>query len=211
MLNENPSPTREDEGPRATVEPAQAAPRLSTLYFYLTGDCNMACRHCWIAPKFHNSDRSEKALPFDLFKKIVGEAKELGLTAVKLTGGEPFTHPDIAAILEFLKEQDLGLTIESNGVAITPDLARLVRACKNPFVSVSLDGSKESHDWMRAVPDSYERASAGIGALVSAGIRPQVIMAVAERNKHEMASLAHHAKSLGASSVKYKEFPQNRN
>lgn len=178
-------------------------PPLTTLYFYLTGDCNMACRHCWIAPDFLNADVSEQALPFDLFKKIVTEAKEIGLTSVKLTGGEPLIHPEIIQILRFIRDEGLGLSIESNGVAMTPHIADLIKSCKSHFISISIDGMKENHEWMRGVSGSFERASQGVRTLVETGIHPQVIMAVAHRNKNEIESLARYARDLGASSVKF--------
>jgi hypothetical protein len=27
-------------------------PMINTLYFYLTEGCNLACRHCWMGPRF---------------------------------------------------------------------------------------------------------------------------------------------------------------
>ncbi len=178
-------------------------PPLGTIYFYLTGDCNMACRHCWIAPTFEHSDTSKKALPFELFKKIITEAKELGLNSVKLTGGEPFIHPDIIPILRYIRDERLNLTIESNGTTITPHHADLVKSCSGAFISISIDGSCDSHEWMRGVKGSFSRASQGVRNLVETGIHPQVIMAVAEKNRHELAELARYAAELGASSVKY--------
>jgi len=82
-------------------------------------------------------------------------------------------------------------------------MAESVAACKEPFVSISIDGGRESHEWMRGVPGAFDRVSAGVKTLVTAGIRPQVIMAVAQVNRSEMTSLAEYAKELGASSVKY--------
>ncbi len=178
-------------------------PPLRVLYFYLTGDCNMACRHCWIAPDFLNADVSEQALPFDLFKKIITEAKEIGLTSVKLTGGEPLIHPDIIPILRFIRDEGLGLSIETNGVAMNPHIADLIKSCKSHFISISIDGMKENHEWMRGVSGSFEKASRGVRTIVETGIHPQVIMAVANRNKDEIESLARYARDMGASSVKF--------
>lgn len=62
---------------------------------------------------------------------------------------------------------------------------------------------KENHEWMRGVYGSFERASQGVRTLVETGIHPQVIMAVANRNKDEIESLARYARDLGAASVKY--------
>lgn len=184
-------------------KPSEQTFPLKSLYFYLTGDCNMACRHCWIAPTFQNSDLSRQALPFDTFTRIVMEARKLGLRAIKLTGGEPLIHPDIIRILRFIRDCDLDLTVESNGVAITPHIADLIKSCRNYFISVSIDGLVESHEWMRGVTGSFDRASAGVQTLVQTGIHPQVIMAVSEKNKHDIAALAAYAKRLGAGSVKY--------
>ncbi len=184
-------------------EVQKTIPPLKTLYFYLTGDCNMACRHCWIAPTFENSDRSQMYLPFDLFTKVVREGKEMGISGIKLTGGEPFIHPDIINILRYIRDNDLTLSIESNGVALTPHLADLIRSCKRPFISISIDGSLESHEWMRGVKGSFDRVSQGVRYLVETGVHPQVIMAVSRRNQHEIAELAQYAQDLGASSVKY--------
>ena len=112
---------------------------LNQIYFYLTEGCNLRCRHCWIAPKFQDEKHSYPVLPVDLFKAIVEQAKPLGLTGVKLTGGEPLMHPDLDEILKHVVAENLNLTIETNGVLSTPEIAQQIRKCKNRFVSVSLD------------------------------------------------------------------------
>ena len=63
-------------------------PALGTLYFYLTEGCNLACRHCWIAPKLDTSANRYPVLPVELFEAAIREAKPLGLSGVKLTGGD---------------------------------------------------------------------------------------------------------------------------
>ena len=151
--------------------------RLNTLYFYLTEGCNLACRHCWIAPKFQGGGKSYPALSVELFESILQQAKLLGLTGVKLTGGEPLLHPHIRELLGIVRREDLGLTVETNGVLCTPELAQELKSCKNTFVSVSIDGADvETHEWMRGVDGSFEAALQGIRNLVSVGFRPQVIM-----------------------------------
>jgi molybdenum cofactor biosynthesis enzyme MoaA len=96
---------------------------LNQIYFYLTEGCNLRCRHCWIAPKYESEGNSYPALDLDLFKTIIEQAKPLGLTGVKLTGGEPLLHPQIEEILEVIRKEDLSLNVETNGVLCTPELA----------------------------------------------------------------------------------------
>jgi SynChlorMet cassette radical SAM/SPASM protein ScmF len=177
---------------------------LNQIYFYLTEGCNLACRHCWIAPKFQTGDRSYPVLSVDLFKSIIGQAKPLGLTGVKLTGGEPLMHPQIANILEYVKSEDLHLTMETNGVLCTPKIAQQIKACKNSFVSVSLDGADaETHEWVRGVPGCFEAALQGVRHLVQAGIRSQIIMSIMRRNKDQMEQVVRLAESLGVESLKF--------
>ena len=177
---------------------------LNQLYFYLTEGCNLKCRHCWIAPKFQDEDRSYPMLSIDLFKSIVKQAKPLGLSGVKLTGGEPLLHPEIGKILEHIKSQELNLTMETNGVLCTPEIARQISAHQNHFVSVSLDGADaETHEWVRGVPGCFEAALEGVRHLAQAGIRPQVIMSIMRRNKDQMEPFVRLAESLGAESVKF--------
>ena len=106
-------------------------------------------------------------------------------------------------MLRYIRDQRLKLNIESNGTAITSHHADLFKSCPGAFISVSIDGKRENHEWMRGVKGSFERASQGVKTLVETGFRPQVIMAVTGRNKEEMADLARYAQELGASSVKY--------
>jgi len=150
---------------------------LNQIYFYLTEGCNLRCRHCWIAPKYQSEGNSYPALDLDLFKSIIEQAKPLGLTGVKLTGGEPLLHPEIYEILEYIRTEDLSLTVETNGVLCTAELAQKMAACTDPFVSVSLDGAEvETHEWVRGVEGCFEDALEGIRNLMDAGLKPKIIM-----------------------------------
>lgn len=177
---------------------------LETIYFYLTGDCNLACRHCWIAPAFQKKAVSQSALDFPLFCSIIDQAKSLGLNSVKLTGGEPLIHPKIKEIFRYLRQENLRLILESNGTALTADIAALIADSKNPFVSISLDGADAStHEWLRGVPGSFDQALAGIRTMVDAGVKPQIIMTPTKRNMHQIEAVIELAEREGAESVKF--------
>jgi SynChlorMet cassette radical SAM/SPASM protein ScmF len=181
-------------------------PPLRTYYIYMTGACNLACRHCWIAPSFLHGgeDASEKSLPFELFEQAIREGEPLGLNHVKFTGGEPFVHPDVQRMLDYAAERQLGVTIETNGTLITAERARYLRekvAVRS--ISVSLDGATAStHDYLRGVTGSFVQAQAGIKHLVEAGYHPQVIMSLYEGNLDEVEPLAQWATAAGCSSLK---------
>ncbi|MBN1996275.1 SynChlorMet cassette radical SAM/SPASM protein ScmF [candidate division KSB1 bacterium] len=179
-------------------------PTLNQIYFYLTEGCNLACRHCWLAPKLQKKKHQYPVLDFDLFRSIVEQGKKLGMTGVKLTGGEPLMHPDIEQLLKYLIDQDVSVTIETNGVLCTPEVAMLVAKNKNVFVSVSLDGTDSRiHESIRGVKGCFEEAIQGIRNLVNAGIAPQIIMTLMRRNKHQIEAMVRLGERLGAHSVKF--------
>jgi SynChlorMet cassette radical SAM/SPASM protein ScmF len=177
---------------------------LNQIYFYLTRGCNLHCRHCWVEPQYQSGDRTYPSLDFDLFLSVLDQGAELGLSGVKLTGGEPLIHPRITDILDEIRLRKLGLTIETNGVVCTPEIAWKIRACQDASVSVSLDAADpETHEWMRGVAGSFQAAVTGVKNLVAAGFRPQIIMSLCSRNKDGIEPLVRLAESLGAGSVKF--------
>jgi SynChlorMet cassette radical SAM/SPASM protein ScmF len=174
------------------------------IYFYLTEGCNLACRHCWIAPKYQSEGHSYAALDVQLFHSIIKQAKPLGLSGVKLTGGEPLLHPQIREIFDVIRKEDLRLIVETNGVLCTPELAQEIALSKHSFVSVSLDGvDAETHEWVRGIPGCFEAAIDGTKNLVNAGFKPQIIMTLMRRNRDQVEAMVHLAEQLGAGSIKF--------
>jgi SynChlorMet cassette radical SAM/SPASM protein ScmF len=178
-------------------------PPLRQLYLYLTEGCNLACRHCWLAPPYDPRRAASAVLPAATVARAIDEARALGLEAVKLTGGEPLLHPDIGAIVERVAAADLDLVIETNGTLFTPALADRLAALDGPQVSVSLDGATAAvHDAVRGVAGAFDAAVAGIRVLVERDMRPQIIFSLVRGNVAELEQMPALAASLGASSLK---------
>ena len=199
---------------KAVVEPERPAldlpegvPPLNSFYLYLSTGCNLACRHCWITPTFVDGEPSSgDCLDVDLLRRAVAEAKPLGLSRGKLTGGEPTLHPQFVEIVDMLTAEGLGMDMETNGTLIDAPLARhLKEETKLSFISVSLDGANpETHDAFRSVPGAFEAALRGLGHLVDAGYgNVQVIMSPHRGNLGELEDLVNLAVERGAGSVKF--------
>jgi len=143
-------------------------------------------------------------LPLGIFEQIIEQAKTLGLTSVKLTGGEPLLHPKIHEILEVIHCNDLRLNVETNGTLCTPKLARKLAADHDPFIAVSLDGvNAETHDWIRGVQGAFTSTLIGMRNLVEAGLAPQIIMTLMPINSDQMEDMVRLAESIGVKSVKF--------
>ncbi len=49
--------------------PSEGVPPLTSLYMYISGSCNLACRHCWIEPDFQAEKRNGKFLKIGIPEK----------------------------------------------------------------------------------------------------------------------------------------------
>lgn len=195
---------------RAAAAPAPGlppdVPALKMFYLYLSAGCNLHCRHCWITPTFvHGKPVPAECLDFDLLKGAVAEAKPLGLSAAKLTGGEPTLHPEFRAIVDSLTAAGLELSMETNATRIDRELAVHLREKTSlKRVAVSLDSPvAEEHDHFRGKKGAFDDAVRGINHLVAAGLRPQIIMSVYRGNLERIGGLIELAMKLGAVSVKF--------
>jgi SynChlorMet cassette radical SAM/SPASM protein ScmF len=193
-----------------TLDLPAGVPPLRSLYIYASGSCNLACRHCWIAPEYVRLDRRQSAeqgkhVPLEYVAKAIQEGRPLGLKGVKLTGGEPTLHPRFRELVSLVAEAGLSITMETNGTLVDDDLAAFLKATPQVwFISVSLDGAEaETHDALRAVPGSFRQAVAGIRALVKVGYRPQVICTLHRGNIGQVDAVVALAGELGCGSVKF--------
>lgn len=177
---------------------------LNQIYFYLTEGCNLACRHCWLAPGFDADGSAYPTLAVELFETVIREAKPLGLGGVKLTGGEPLLHPQITQLLDIVRREKLNLTLETNGVLCTPAMAKEIARSSDRFVSVSIDGADAAtHEWIRGVPGCFAKACHGVRNLAAADTPPQIIMTLMRCNAEQVDAVLRMAEKLGASSVKF--------
>ncbi len=183
----------------------KGVPSLNTYYFYLTAGCNLACQHCWIAPTYQKDGGTGGHLEYDMFVDAIEQGIPLGLASVKLTGGEPLLHPDFCKIVDYVRQKNLSLIIETNGTLITESLAQfLKREGILKHISISIDGATaKTHDPFRGVKGSFDKAMQGFEHMVAAGFRPEIIMSLHSGNIDEIEMFVKSAEETGAGSVKF--------
>ena len=139
-----------NKAPAAQCKPdlPEGVPPLTSLYMYIAGSCNLACRHCWISPTYEPDNSKGQFLKLEYVKKAVTEAKPLGLRSVKLTGGEPMLHPQFREIVDYLDSEGIDIIIETNGTLIDKETSFYLKSKKKiTFISVSIDGDRaETHE-----------------------------------------------------------------
>ena len=87
------------------------------LSFPVTQTCNFRCVYCGIGGEATASGK--KLISVEYIEKIVREAASKGVKKFRITGGEPFTHPDIDKILELMNDFGFFTLVNTNGSLIT--------------------------------------------------------------------------------------------
>jgi len=145
----------------------------------ITEACNFRCIYC--APNGHTTPHESPLTAGDI-ERIVRAAVALGITKIRLTGGEPLLRRDIIKIVRAISSvagvQDLALT--TNGFL----LARLARDLVDAGlvrVNISLDTLRRDRFTEIVGVDAFDAVWGGILAAQDAGLAPIKINVVAMR------------------------------
>jgi len=165
----------------------------------VTDRCNLRCTYCMPAD-FAAWLPGDHLLTVDELVEVVDVAVGLGVTNVRLTGGEPTLRPDlvdlVARIAGLPNAPRMSLT--SNGLRLT-ELAEPLAAAGLERVNVSLDTLDADRFSQMTFRDRHADVLAGIEAALAAGLRPVKVNAVLMRgvNDDEAVPLLRHAIAHG--------------
>ncbi len=184
---------------------------LTDLRISVTDRCNFRCRYCMPREVFgpdHAFLERDELLSFEEIVRLVTIMVDLGVTKLRLTGGEPLLRqqlPDLVADLAAIAGvQDLAMT--TNG-SLLPRHAEALAAAGLHRVTVSLDAlDDEVH---RAISDTRVPVAAvlaGVESARAAGL-PVKVNTVVKRgvNEDQVVPLARWGRDLGVT-VRFIEF-----
>ena len=178
----------------------------------LTDRCNLRCRYCMPREIFgadHAFLEREELLSFEELTRVLSVFVDLGVSKLRLTGGEPLLRKDLPELIAMLSPlpglRDLALT--TNGILL-PRVADELVAAGLQRVTISLDALDDAT--FRAVADTPLSVSAvleGVDAALAAGLSPVKINAVMQRgvNDDQVEALADWARETGVI-LRYIEF-----
>jgi radical SAM protein with 4Fe4S-binding SPASM domain len=130
----------------------------------------------------------------------------LGGEGVRITGGEPLSHPGWLDLLRFACETGFRtVAIQTNAILIRDEHVAALKDLKCPGLSlqISLDGAcAQTHDMVRG-KDAFKKALEGIHRLTDGGLAPRIAIFFTEmrHNLEEIPALLELADSLGIGSV----------
>jgi radical SAM protein with 4Fe4S-binding SPASM domain len=127
------------------------------------------------------------------------QAVDAGMVYLLLTGGEPMLRKDFTAIYSEMVRMGVVVSVNTNGTLITPEILECFQKHPPETVNVTLYGaSPETYGGLCGVRGGYEKAFAGVRALIGAGVRVIINTTFTARNAKDMEALVAFAKEVGA-------------
>lgn len=171
---------------------------LKDLRISVTDRCNFRCRYCMPREVFDDFEylRRDQILTFEEIVVAARAFIELGVTKIRLTGGEPLLRKNLPTLVEMLSAID-----GADDIAMTTNAALLSRhavALKDAGLdrlTVSLDSIRtDVFDAMTDSPFGVADVLEGIAAAEAAGFGQIKINAVVQRgvNDHTLLETAEH-------------------
>jgi cyclic pyranopterin phosphate synthase len=187
--------------------------RIQYLRISVTDRCNLRCSYCMPEGPGEWEERSDH-LTAEEIERVVRVASGLGVTRIRLTGGEPLMRrdlPDIVARVAAIPGID-DLSLTTNGVFLGR-LAEPLRGAGLQRINVSLD-SLDAHTFDSITGRSGHLAEvlAGIEAAVAAGLHPVKVNIVALKgvNGDEILEFVAFARRTGVMLRFIEEMPMGR-
>jgi radical SAM protein with 4Fe4S-binding SPASM domain len=143
-------------------------PRLHSLIFETTQQCNHACLYCY---NIWNPDSRGRVSDYpqgqlntsDTIRMLTKALDETRCQHVTLTGGEPLLRKDLPQIVEFLHNRDIATTIISNGHLLSePVVVDYLERGVGLFELPLLSHRRKIHDQLSGCPGAFDAVLAAM-------------------------------------------------
>jgi cyclic pyranopterin phosphate synthase len=164
---------------------------VSYLRISVTDRCNLNCRYC--APFMPCHMQREQMLTMKEIYRLASIGAGMGITKIRLTGGEPLVRKGIVGLLGRLSRlegiRDLGLT--TNGTLLAERTRALKEAGLNR-INISLDTLEREKFRELTGADLFSQVWAGIMSAAESGFHPLKINTVMMKgfNDNELEAIA---------------------
>jgi mycofactocin radical SAM maturase len=165
------------------------------LTWELTYACNLSCVHCLSS----SGRRDPRELTTAEAAALIDEFERMQVFYVNIGGGEPTVRPDFWDLVDYAVDHRVGVKFSTNGIKITPEVARRLAGSDYVDVQISLDGATQPvNDAIRG-PGSYRTAMRAMRALADAGFAGfKLSVVVTRHNAGQLDDFAALADECGA-------------
>ena len=158
---------------------------LPSLSLEITDCCNLKCVHCYV--KNRSVENEKNCLNIDEIKDILEQAKRMNVFKITITGGEPFSHPQIIEILSEIKNQNFICYVLTNGTLINDRNIKTIKKCVNKLFLSNYGFSKDTYESVTKVLNSRKMYESGIKLLIKYNIPFEERIILLKENETEVS------------------------
>ena len=171
----------------------------------LTRRCNHSCLYCytvWGASELGYPPLQEEMSASDIMQVISKLRDEVPLGSIALSGGEPLLKEGLSDIVDFIRRNEIGVTVITNGSLLTPKTAALLGpdlVYEIPLLSFQ----REVHDELSGHRGAWDGAVNAIINGRNANCNPVAVFVATKQNWTDLKKTAELAIALGADALMY--------
>ncbi|OGT06340.1 MAG: hypothetical protein A2103_04060 [Gammaproteobacteria bacterium GWF2_41_13] len=156
----------------------------------ITPKCNLKCTYCF--PEVNKIGSTFSGLTIDQLKNIANQIVVAKIFQLTISGGEAFLVKELWELIPVLYENQIKISVISNGTTITPSLIEKILRYEL-IVGISLDAPNESINSITRGAGVFEKTWNGIKKLLSASVPTVVLVTL---TKHNFPCLFDHIRFL---------------
>ena len=182
-------------------------PRVNSVAVELTAYCNQKCSYCYNPWREDGGAQMGAPDGSTLLARVDKVLAQLDVDHFTLTGGEPFAHKDVFALIERIRAAGVGVQMISNGGLIDDALAARLARYDLSYVQVTLNGPDAKLHGEHVGPgDHFARTLDGVAALRTHGVPVVGCVVVTRKNAHRVGETLALWKSLGVRQISLSRF-----
>jgi radical SAM protein with 4Fe4S-binding SPASM domain len=176
--------------------PVKRRSEMETLELEFSGRCNVHCAHCFAA--LSHKDMDEKTLD-----NVMQGVESLEPVNLVINGGEPLLNPLLSELLRRAREQNMRITLMTNGTLVDEATVGLLKTYGVAKVSVSLDFFEANHDAIRGA-GSFGKAVEGIKRIAAERVPVFITAMVQDSTMHRLTDFENYClNELGVSGIRF--------
>jgi len=176
----------------------------------ISDKCNLRCKIC---NQWKDSNKHKK-LEFEDIKRLIDQISKFYPDAIlEFSGQEPLLKKDLLfKCFEYGSKKNISLSLSTNGTLIDKKIAEQLMKFNLHHISISLDGFKEEHDYLRNREGVFDDVIEGLKLLV--GIKKDgktntavsVTTVITNYNVDKLLDFYHFLKELEIDSVNFNAY-----
>jgi len=164
-------------------QPSSSGP---VVVYNCTSRCNLKCLHCYSSSDLNKTDDE---LTTAQAKQLLSQIAQVRCPVILFSGGEPLLRRDLFDLLAEAKHLGLRTAISTNGTLINSSVAKKLVDVGVGYVGISIDGTRDFHDWFRQTSGSFKAALSGIASCRAAGIRTGLRFTITNQNAGQIPAV----------------------